>query len=295
MEGITQSRRELLPKEIGLIAKAAHQLGVREFKITGGEPLLRDDIIDIVKEIRSIEKNVSMTTNGVLLKKYAAQLVEAGIHHVNVSLHSLDLHKFYKLTGGNLKEVLEGIDLSLNYGLPLKINVVILRQNYDEIFKIIDYSIDKGIDVNLIQLMPIFYFGGNGSSQLRLERHRRMDGNVRLIEEKLSEMSSKKYVRELHNRPVYVLPEGIKVTVIKGYGNPFACMSCRRMRITPDGRVMTCLYKEEPSFDLKPFLEANDIEGIKSVLRMANSYREPNFKFKSQLSRLVEVPVRIEG
>lgn len=275
-------RSELEPHHYKVLASGAYKVGVKEYKITGGEPLIRDDIIEIVRSLKPYSSKVSLTTNGALLETRAEELTESGLHHINVSISTLDEKKFYELTGGNLKLVLRGIDKSLEVGLKTKINVVILRENLNEIEKIIYFASSKGLDVNLIQLMPVFYFERNPIN--RAELYKKLNGDVWLIEEKLRKEASRIELKQPHNRTAYTMPSGIEVTVIKGYSNPFACLSCTRMRITHDGAIKTCLYLDEPVIDMRGCLERKDEDCVRDKLIEALSLREPGFKLPIQLS-----------
>jgi cyclic pyranopterin phosphate synthase len=165
---------------------------------------------------------------------------------------------------------------------------VILKENLDEIDDIIEYASNKGIDVNLIQLMPVFYY--ERDPVRRVELYRRLNGDVWLIEEGLRKKASRIELRQPHNRTVYVMPSGIEVTVIKGYSNPFACITCTRMRITHDGLIKTCLYRENPVVDLRECLEKEDEVCVQQKLLEALMLREPGFKLPYQLSFTAQGP-----
>ena len=281
-------RSELKLKHYDVLARGARGLGVVEYKLTGGEPLLRNDIADIIRILVKYSAKVSLTTNGSLLKQKVAELADSGLHHINVSLHSLREDKFKEITGGDLSSVLEGVETALSFGLKTKINVVILKENLDEIDNIIEYASNKGIDVNLIQLMPVFYY--ERDPVRRVELYRRLNGDVWLIEEGLRKKASRMELRQPHNRTVYVMPSGIEVTVIKGYSNPFACITCTRMRITHDGLIKTCLYRENPVVDLRECLEKEDEVCVQRKLLEALMLREPGFKLPYQLSFTAQSP-----
>ena len=272
MEGIPLSlslRNELLPEEYGLIAKAARDLGIKHYKLTGGEPLLRNDIVDIIREIRPYASSISLTTNGSLLAKYAKDLKEAGIDYINVSLHSLKPNVFKFITGGNLNSVLKGIEEALNVGIKLKIDFLALKFNENEFKEIIDYASKHGLDMNVIELIPL---------GIATNAWKSMHVSLNGIERFLEGMAIKKYVKEFQNRPTYILPTGIKVTIIKGYANPDLCMKCTRIRLTPDGKLKLCIYRNDLYIDLKPALKMKDIGRIKELIVKANRLREPFFK-----------------
>ena len=272
MEGIPLSlslRNELLPEEYGLIAKAAGDLGIKHYKLTGGEPLLRNDIVNIIREIRPYASSISLTTNGSLLAKYAKDLKEAGIDYINVSLHSLKPDVFKFITGGNLNSVLRGIKEALNVGIKLKIDFLALKFNENEFKEIIDYASKYGLDMNVIELIPLGIAANEWKSM-----HVSLNG----IEKFLESIAIKKYIKEFQNRPTYVLPTGIKVTIVKGYANPDLCMKCTRIRLTPDGKLKLCIYRNDLYIDLKSALKMKDVDRIKELIVKANRLREPFFK-----------------
>ena len=279
MEGIDKNEKLLRPEDYKLIAVAFKQLGGEEVKVTGGEPLLRPDIVEIVKSFTGEGLKTSMTTNGFLLPRYAWGLKEAGIHHVNISLHSMDPVLFKRLTGGDLERVLKGIRTAIEAGVRVKLNYVALRENEGELPRVIEYAGKIGADINIIQLMPIFIQTENGQRKVRinLTRWRKLDSSIERVEKYLAEKALRVGRKKPHNRRVYYLPQGVRATVIRGYDNPFACYNCTRIRITPDAKVKTCLYSENPYVDLKPALDSGDITRVKLLLARAVSLRRPRF------------------
>lgn len=268
-----------------IIAKGARLVGVEELKITGGEPLLRGDIIEIVATVRRHVGKVSLTTNGSLLNRLAPDLADAGLDHVNVSIPSLDEAFFREMTGGTLRPVLEGLRAALESRLKVKINFVALKQNVSEMHRLISFASDLGVDINVIQLMPVFFFERNPLKALDL--YSRFTVDVARVEEALRKSAVRIEVKQPHNRVVYVMPTGIRVIVIKGYGNPFACITCDRMRVTHDGLLMTCLYKDEPTYELKDCIAMGSEKCVAHRMVTALRAREPSFKLPVQLSALV--------
>jgi len=145
-------------KEVGRIVQAAARLGIKKLKITGGEPLLRDDLCDVVSHASGLMEEVSMTTNGVELEEYAARLTRAQLQRVNVSLHSLRRKRYRDITGVDaLDKVLRGITAALDNGLtPVKVNFVVLRDvNHDEIEDMMNFAARTGAVLQLIEYMPL--------------------------------------------------------------------------------------------------------------------------------------------
>ncbi len=269
-EGIRRvSSYELSPNELGLIAKVASKLGITNYKITGGEPLVRNDIAEIIEAIRPYASVISITTNGSLLSGYVKELANAGIDYINVSLHSLRPNVFKLITGGDVDKVLRGIKDALDHGIKLKIDFLLIKHNLSEVKDIINFASLIGADLNIIELIPL----GLTYNEWR-ELHVGIDG----LSKELEEIATRKYLREFQLRPTYVLPTGIKVTLVKGYCNPNLCRRCTRIRLTPDGRLKTCLYRDEPTVSLLSAVRVGDEEGIRDALIKANKLREPFFK-----------------
>lgn len=255
-------------------------MGIREFKLTGGEPLLHPDIAEVARELTEIGPGleVSITTNGFYLPEKAASLSEAGVRRINVSIHSLSNATYGFLTGRKaLSRVLAGVDAALDAGIKVKVNFVLTRLNLEEVPRLLDYASSKGADVNIIELIPV------------LRGQWSFDGlyaPVELIIPYLEKSSSARVRRDLHNRPVYVLDTGIKVEVVANYRNPYFCLGCRRIRLTSDGRLKICLYRESPSISIGEVLrsdmpEEEKIEKMKEFFVIANSLREPYFRLEN--------------
>ncbi len=259
---------ELTAQDWGFVASVASSLGIKYYKITGGEPLVRNDIVDIVRSIRNSGGIVSIVTNGSLLTKYAEELADL-VSHINISLHSLNPEVFRKITHGKLEPVLKGIDEALRNGIKLKIDYVVLSLNSHEYTDIINYASDKGVNLNIIELIPL---------GMSLTEYNRLHAPMDPIEKYLEKISVKKDRKAFQSRPTYILPSGIEVTVIKGICNPEMCMHCTRIRMSPDGKIKTCIYRNDNLLDAYPFIVSRDAEGLKQLFIKANSLREPFFK-----------------
>ncbi len=270
-EGISSANsEELTAEEWGFVAKVAIKLGIKNFKLTGGEPLVRNDIVDIVRNLVEVGGEVTMVTNASLLEKYAASLAEAGIKRINVSLHSLKPEVFKIITGGGkLEQVIKGINAAVDSGIPLKINYLVMSVNSDEYKDIISFAESINADMNIIELIPL---------GLNTSEYRDLHIDLNEIEEYLEKYSVNKYVKEFQSRTTYVLPTGIKITLVKGFLNPLMCMKCTRVRATPDGKLKTCLYREDNMVDMKPAIKARDEEKLEEMFKKINMLREPFFK-----------------
>ncbi|MFW5647994.1 MAG: GTP 3',8-cyclase MoaA [Candidatus Alkaliphilus sp. MAG34] len=248
-------------EEMYVLIKNFVELGINKIRFTGGEPLVRKGIVDLVGKVSKLKgvRDLAMTTNGQLLKQMAKPLKEAGLNRVNISLDTLDPMKFVKITRqGDLNAVLEGIDEAINVGLtPVKINTVLIGGiNDDEIRDLIDFT-KRGIDVRFIELMPI-------GEAANFAKERFVSTN--LVLETVSELVP--IEREDKSSPAayYVLP-GVKGKV--GLINPISCKfceNCNRVRLTSSGKLKLCLHSDR-EIDLGSALRNN--ENIKEIIRDA--------------------------
>jgi cyclic pyranopterin phosphate synthase len=265
---------EMTPEEIVRIVKVAVRLGMKRVKITGGEPLLRPDILDIVKGIAKIQglKDLSMTTNGTLLSKYAEGLRHNGLMRVNVSLPTLNSETYHKLMGGNLQDVLNGIEAAVKAGLnPVKLNMLILKGiNEKEIPKMMDFASKNGAILQLIELEPV-----NVSSSYFEQYHCTIDGEETELKEKAVEIETR---GNMQNRRVYYLPN-VKVEVIHPIENTEFCAKCTRLRVTSNGKLKPCLMKKTNLVDmLTPMRKGEDDKKIEELFKEACFKREPYYK-----------------
>lgn len=234
---LKKSHEEILRhEEIIQIVQAASQLGIKKIRLTGGEPLVRKGLVDLVKQMHQVEgiNEITMTTNGQTLDQSLKALKAAGLSRINLSLDTLDPDRYKWITrGGNLQPVLDVIPKIIELGMtPLKINIVLIKGfNDDEIEKFVELTRTHPIDVRFIELMPIgesshFTYGRFMSNKEVLER-------VSLIKIDHTTGSPATY---------YQLDGGIgKIGLI----NPISCNfcdECNRIRITSDGKIKPCLH-----------------------------------------------------
>ncbi len=264
--------REMTPEEIERVVRIAARLGVRKVKLTGGEPLLRQDVTEVVRRVSRVEgvEEVSMTTNGYLLEEYARSLRRAGLKRVNVSLDTTDAEKFRWLTGGmRVERVLAGIRAALEAGLkPVKINMVVMRGiNHEEVMKMLGLFSGTDTVLQLIELVP-----GNG------EFFRKYFYELDELEAEIARHA--KAVRRrrfMHLRTQYQL-NGARVEFVKPMHNSQFCAHCTRLRITADGRFKPCLMREDNLVDfLTPMRKGASDEELEELLRRAVSERKPFF------------------
>jgi cyclic pyranopterin phosphate synthase len=234
------------PEDYEVVARAASILEINSFKITGGEPLIRGDIVEVVRSIRegAPSSEISMTTNGYLLAGLAARLREAGLDRVNISIHSTRREIYRKITGvDGLKNVLQGLRAAVDVGFSqIKINAVVLTGLNDrELWDLVELARSYGAILQLIELHPV----GLGARGFR-----RLYTPLQKFERELLDMGASVEFRPLHNRPVYKLPDGVVVEVVRPFSNPVFCAGCRRVRLLADGTLSPCLNWRGPRVDL---------------------------------------------
>ncbi|MBN2336263.1 GTP 3',8-cyclase MoaA [Candidatus Bathyarchaeota archaeon] len=272
-EGEHGSHGELTPDELETVVEVAAELGIRKVKLTGGEPLIRDDIVEIVRRIAPYLEEVSMTTNAALLEEKACVLHESGLRRVNISLHTLKPSTFKEITGRDYEEAVKsGIREAKRCGLePVKLNMVVMKGvNDGEIQSLIDYSRETGTVLQLIEFQEL----ENG-----VEYYERLHYDLVPVEEMLAKRSEKVVERELHRRKVYHLRDGAQVEVVRPMHNSKFCAYCTRLRLTSDGRLKSCLMRDDNLVPLVSLVRAGEPrEKLVEAFREAVARREPYWK-----------------
>ena len=265
-EGVPQiPHSEILSyEEIRTVVQAAAELGIDKIRLTGGEPLVRAELPELIKMASQIEgiRELSLTTNGTLLKKYALELRQAGLSSVNVSLDTLQTDRFQYITRlGRLKDVLEGIEAAKEAGFkPVKINMVVMRGiNDDEILDFARMTCEAGWHVRFIELMP-FKGVAEFVPSVELRQHISLLGGL----EPCASMTGNGPAR-------YYRLAGAKGTI--GFISPLSelsfCSRCNRIRLTPDGKLRPCLLGED-EIDLRMSLRNNvSVEELKRLMSQA--------------------------
>jgi len=239
--------------EVRKIVEVASSIGVETVKITGGEPLVREDVVNIVKAVSPLVREVSLVTNGVLLEEYAADLKDAGLARVNVNLPSLDSSKYSRITGGgDVSRVLNGINAALETGLnPVKINMVVLKGvNEEDVEEMMDYASSVGAVLQLIELQPI-----PGDNRVFEEFHASLD----IVEKHVASKSAGRMLNQTGQRPVYRLNRNGKdvlVEIVSPTRNPDFCSRCSRLRVTCDGKLKPCLLRNDNLVDIVGLIRA---------------------------------------
>lgn len=252
-----EKNSELTKDEILKIVGAFARLGITKVRLTGGEPLVRADICEIAEGLSKIEgiKKLALTTNGVLLGKYAEKLKEAGVNAVNISLDTTDKNQYKKITGFDLiHKVYEGIDEAERVGLsPIRLNAVLIRgENDNQAEKLISIAKDRKIDVRFIELMPFSDEGDNERLVIKGEEILSAFPYLKAVEDNKRGNFEKSVAR-------YYKAEGFKGRI--GFITPVSdkfCGDCNRIRLLSDGKVKPCLGSERV-FDLKPYIDNEEL------------------------------------
>ncbi|EKY26330.1 GTP 3',8-cyclase MoaA [Clostridium celatum] len=261
---------KLTDDEIYRVVKESAKLGIKKVRITGGEPLVRPGVVDLIGKINSIEgiEEIYLTTNGILLADRLDELVKNGLKGVNISLDSLKEDRFNKLTRlGHVDNVLAAIDKAISLGIKVKLNTVIVNDiNKDEIMDFVNLTKEKEIDVRFIELMPIgiaINYKGVANEEV-----------LNIIRRKASDFEE--VVRNQSGGPAtYIRLNGAKgkVGFISAMSNCF-CEDCNRIRLTPEGFLKQCLHFDY-GVDLKSILrEGVNDEKLKEVI-YNNIYDKP--------------------
>jgi cyclic pyranopterin phosphate synthase len=267
---------EMAVDEIVRLAQIAVGLDISRIKLTGGEPLMRKDLCDIVKGIAATQglRDLSMTTNGALLSFQAQELQACGLRRVNISLPTLNAEVYHKLTDGRIGNALEGVKAAVAAGLyPVKLNMVILKGvNVDAVPEMMEFARQTGTILQLIELDPV-----NVNSDYFSVYHKFLNEHEEMLRQKALKIETRRF---MHNRHIYRLPD-VTVEVVHPTENREFCAHCTRLRVTSDGKLKTCLMRNDNLVDvLTPMRQGASDEELKALFMRANQLREPYNKGK---------------
>jgi cyclic pyranopterin phosphate synthase len=261
-EGEKSPKEQLSAEDIAEILRVAAKFEIRSVKFTGGEPLLRPDLVSIVQSVPAGMES-SLTTNGTLLADLARDLKTSGLRRVNVSIDSLNPETYKKITGvDNLSDVLEGITAALDVGLtPVKLNIVVLDGiNDNEIEDFLAFV--RGNRNLILQLIELMHFNDCN-----------YHGELNVVEEMLASRSKQIITRRMHHRKKYCL-DGAEVEVVRPLHNTEFCAFCNRLRVTSDGKLKPCLLRMDNHIDVR----GKKGEELEALFKKAVSLREPFYK-----------------
>lgn len=245
-------RRDILSlEEIAQIARAFTTLGADKLRITGGEPLVRRDILWLIEKLGKLPlRELTLSTNGSRLAQYARSLCDNGVSRLNISLDTLQAQRFKRITRvGNIENVIMGIDAALQAGFKrLKINSVIMKnRNHDEVPALVQFAIDRGMDISFIEEMPLGVIDEHSRREAFYsseELIKELGQHYELTPSTINTGGPSRYYR--------VAGSNSYVGTISPHSHNF-CASCNRVRITAQGRLLLCLGQEH-SADLKQVL-----------------------------------------
>ncbi|MDD4914900.1 MAG: GTP 3',8-cyclase MoaA [Methylococcales bacterium] len=273
-------RRQILSlEEIQFVCQAFTELGVGKIRITGGEPLVRQGAVGLLQALGRLPlRELVLTSNGSHLAQMAADIKAAGVKRINISLDTLDPAKFKALTRtGDIEQVLAGINAARHAGFErLKINAVILKgRNHDEVCDLLQFAVDRGLDISFIEEMPLGRIDGRSrsenfypGSQIREDLQRRF--KLTALPEAGSGGPSVYYqVDGGHSRVGFISPHSSNF-----------CGSCNRVRLTPEGRLLLCLGNED-AVDLKAVIRAHpgDMHRLKQTIVNAMQFKPEKHEF----------------
>jgi len=272
-------KKEVLSfEELCQIIEIFIERGVNKIRLTGGEPLVRKDIMQLVERISKYLANgllneLTLTTNGSQLKRYARQLVDNGIKRINVSLDTKNAEKFTRITRrGKLSQVLEGIDAADAAGLKIKLNMVAMRDfNEHEITPMITWAHSRGFDLTLIEEMPMGQVSGDRRERFLSLREVRDNLAKDFTLEKIDHQSGGPA------RYVHLSETGGRVGFITPMSHNF-CESCNRVRLTCTGKLYLCLGREN-QMDLRQPLRELGKDGLHEFLTKAMSIKPKGHDF----------------
>jgi cyclic pyranopterin phosphate synthase len=279
-KGWAQKADHLTADEIVRIVENSTALGFRKFRLTGGEPLVRKDIVEIARRIWDLHgvQTLGISTNGLLLKDLAVRLKQAGVRSVNISLDTLDPASYQKLTGGRLEAALAGIHAAAAAGFEVvKLNCVLLRGiNENQIVPLVDFGAALGMPVRFIELMPLAPGGPID------ERHffSISEAMERLMESDALDPAADKPPGHGPARYYQLRSSGAHVGFIGSVTCADFCKDCNKLRLTADGKLRPCLGRHG-EIDLMPALrsESSVANGISDALHEAIANKPENHSF----------------
>lgn len=288
------------PRDVVLSLEELHHLasvfvarfGVEQIRLTGGEPLLRTGAPRLVSMLHGLRaaglRRVSLSTNGALLARHARELAEAGLDGANVSLDSLSPDRFHQITGGgNLHEVLRGIESAREAGIPLKLNAVIMRgTNDDEVPALAQWAYRADIPLRFIEFMPLDSRDLWSRDKVFTERE--------IVDLLARQFEVKQLARTDEPASYYLLNGHFRLGVISTISNAF-CARCDRIRLTADGRLVACLFAAAGA-DLKSALRPTvDPELLESRIEAAIWNKSPGFVEESASTDRKNVGMHVLG
>ncbi len=253
---------EMSTDDVVRFLEVVSEFDIGKVKFTGGEPMLRDDLTEIIRRTPS-SMEVSMTTNGTFLPGRAGALREAGLERVNVSQDALDPDEFAEITkSGAYDRVLEGVEAAVDAGLaPVKLNMVVFEHTAEYVEDMVNHvSENAGLQLQLIEYMP------------ELTGHPEWNIDIQRVHDWLADIADRVETREMHDRNRYFVGDGM-VEIVDPVENPTFCANCHRVRVTHEGYLKGCLNRND---DLRSMGEMTR-EEIRETFRETVANRVPYY------------------
>ncbi len=281
-------RSQLLTlEETARLGRCFSELGVTKLRITGGEPLVRPNVIWLFEQLGQLGtlRDLTLTTNATQLVRYAQALKDAGVTRINISLDTLDPERFRKITRvGQIEKTLSGLEAALRVGFrKIKLNTVVLKnRNHDEVADLVRFAIDRGIDISFIEEMPLGVIGDHDRAEVYYSSdaiRRDLDAHFQLLPTIEATGGPSKYYR--------VAGEETRVGFISPHSHNF-CGDCNRVRVTAEGRLLLCLGQEH-SVDLRRALRGNPTEDerVKKAIIAAMDIKPRGHDFDLQAKPII--------
>ena len=291
-------RKDILSlEEIERLCQNFIDLGVEKIRLTGGEPLVRSDIIKLIERLNYKKystnlKEITLTTNGTLLKKYANQLRKNGVERINVSLDTINPEKYNKITRfGNIEKVFDGINEALNEGIKIKINTVVIKNfNENEIVSLIDWANSKKIDLTFIEVMPM--------EETDISREYQFISLTDIFNNLNKKYKFKNSSHTTGGPARYYSSKDLSINI--GFISPLTnnfCASCNRVRISSTGKLFMCLGQND-YVDFRDIMrnEFSD-DYIKEKIRFALNIKPKNHDFMigSKINKYMKRHMNVTG
>ena len=282
--GFEQPEHWLSFTEIERVISTFAELGVARVRITGGEPLVRKNLPELAKRLKALPglEDLSLSTNAVLMNRYAEQLHDAGITRINVSLDSLRAERFRKITGGDLQPVIEGLLAAKQAGFsPVKINMVAMRGiNDDEFEDMVEFCLEHDFTLRLIETMPVGATGTLASNHYLDLKHakQQLEKRFELIPGVMPGGGPARYMQ--------VKNTNLRIGFITPISQHF-CATCNRVRLAVDGTLYLCLGQDD-KYELRPLLRQGiSDDGLKNAIMEAITLKPEKHEFSERPGQIV--------
>lgn len=271
-EGQMSAEDVVTPEQIETVVRVGRDFGVRQVKLSGGEPLLRKELAEIIERSKRWSDEVSMVTTATSLAPQAGALRDAGLDRVNISVHSPDDETHSRILGAKVMDrVREGIAAAKEAGLGVRLNMTLMKGVNDTHWRrMVDYCAALGVDLRLIEIHAPRH-------EVVSSYFKRFYVPIDGVEAELGKMATSTSRRPMHNRPVFeVEPEGadrpVEVEVVRPQFNPAFCAGCTRVRLTSDGKLKTCLLRRDDYIGIEECKGPSD--GVDRMVVTQDSVRE---------------------